>query len=96
VSHCIAQLRSLRQGCQVVAYEFGSCGQAVAVGLLPVRGFEQCATAVGVVSGMMGLRVRDDGLVREEAGVRPEGDVDERHEDRYFDERADDTGQCLP
>src|SRR5699024_5170336 len=53
-------------------------------------------SVVGVVSGMMGLRFCGGGLVREEAGACPEGDVDECHEDRDFDEWADDTGQCLP
>src|SRR5699024_5293241 len=37
------QLRSPRQGCQVVAHEFGTCGQVITVGFLPIRGFEQCA-----------------------------------------------------
>src|SRR5699024_3993611 len=53
-------------------------------------------SVVGVVSGMMGLRFCGGGLVREEAGACPEGVVDECHEDRDFDEWADDTGQCLP
>src|SRR5699024_3311167 len=53
-------------------------------------------SVVAVLSGMIGLRSCGGGLVREEAGACPEGDVDECHEDRDFDEWADDTGQCLP
>src|SRR5699024_12401888 len=39
----LAQLGSVRQRCQVVAYEFGSCGEVITVGFLPIHGFEQCA-----------------------------------------------------
>src|SRR5699024_9572891 len=39
----LAQLGSVRQRCQVVAYEFGTCGQVITVGFLPIHGFEQCA-----------------------------------------------------
>src|SRR5699024_216672 len=67
---------------------------AMPVGPAPITATGR--SVVAVVSGMMSLQVRGRGLSREEAGACPEGDVDECHEDRDFDEWADDTGQCLP
>src|SRR5699024_6673908 len=53
-------------------------------------------SVVAVVSGMMSLQVRGRGLSREQPGSGPEGHVEERHEGRDFDERANATGQRLP